>query len=480
MEHPSGMTLTDGDLSAIEAEYRRLLTNKLARDLFDAEQAEDDEAASWTREDLTAFLDDDDEDFLPTVLEREDGAALFYTGLNMIFGDSGSGKSMVMAATVAQQLVGGQIVAWIDYEEVKPKTLIKRLRKLGVPREVIDAGLWWKHSDEALTKRRLAKMAAEALEMAGEERTVGLLVIDSVGEALGAEGLNEDKDSDTGPWMNRVRTVLPLLPDAAVVVVDHSTKAKDGPGRLHPSGSKRKRAALTGVAWLTETVEEFSKQTAGAVQLVCAKDRHGNFRRGDVGALVRVTPKAPAASESGHGGLEIRICAPPGGAGCQHRHVARDGRGPPGDQEEPRREHEPDREGAQRSRQRGQAGSPEPAGPARCRRPEEEGQRSPAHRYPGADARRFRVREGSVVKARTPPGDPFFDLAPPKGGGRVRRGQGIEAGESTSPGEVKRPPIEALTGTSPEFARRGPDLAGEARKRAPRPARSSHPERTPE
>jgi hypothetical protein len=279
--------------TAANKAYTRILGEELARKRREQELAEaSGSSASWQPADLTPYLDGEITEPVPTVLTRTDGKALFYVGLNTIFGDSGSGKSLIMCTTVAQELAAGRVCVWLDYEEATPATTVSRLLALGATREQIGQGLVWVHPDTPVTAEMLAQVADAALALAADDRVVSLLVIDSVGEALAADGLNEDKDADVGPWTNRVRTVLPRLPDCSVILVDHSVKARDGAGRLHPSGSKRKRAALTGIAWLAETVTEFSKHKAGAVQLVCAKDRHGNYLRGDVGAVVRVAPDA--------------------------------------------------------------------------------------------------------------------------------------------------------------------------------------------
>jgi hypothetical protein len=119
-----------------------------------------------------------------------------------------------------------------------------------------------------------------------DERNVTLVVIDSLGEVFGIEGINEDRDNEVGPWMRAVpRNLAEHGP--AVILIDHSTKANDNP--LYPSGSKRKRAAITGASYLAEATTPFvkakdTKAGGGRLRLTCAKDRHGNYRRGEVAA----------------------------------------------------------------------------------------------------------------------------------------------------------------------------------------------------
>ena len=81
------------------------------------------------------------------------------------------------------------------------------------------------------------------------------------------------------------------------------TKAKDNP--LFPSGSKRKRAAITGASYLLEAVVSLTREAGGRLRLTCAKDRHGNHRRKDVVAVLdfRVYPD---------GGTSVKVwTAPP-------------------------------------------------------------------------------------------------------------------------------------------------------------------------
>ncbi|WP_431473544.1 hypothetical protein [Ornithinimicrobium sp. W1665] len=65
-------------------------------------------------------------------------------------------------------------------------------------------------------------------------------------------------------------------------------KADDG--GLWPIGSQRKRAAISGAQYMQTTVRPFDRDTAGAAKLVCAKDRHGNYRPGQKVAELHVEP----------------------------------------------------------------------------------------------------------------------------------------------------------------------------------------------
>ena len=55
---------------------------------------------------------------------------------------------------------------------------------------------------------------------------------------------------------------------------------------MFPSGSKRKRATVTGRAYMLNLRTPFAIGQVGHVQLVVAKDRGGVFKRGDIAAEV--------------------------------------------------------------------------------------------------------------------------------------------------------------------------------------------------
>jgi hypothetical protein len=236
---------------------------------------------SWLRVDLWPYLTGDVETTVPTVLRRDDGAALFYPGcVNGVHGDSGSGKSLMVACATAQELRDGRTVAWIDLEDPSPVTLIERLRMFNVDDHAIGDRLHYFAPHDPFT--------AAAVEHVVDDIRAGavtLFVLDSLGEAFSLEGVDENLDVEVAPFL---RDVARKIADAgpAVVLVDHSTKAADSP--LHPSGSKRKRAAITGASYLLTATVTFTRERGGRAQLICAKDRHGRFRRGDCVAILEL------------------------------------------------------------------------------------------------------------------------------------------------------------------------------------------------
>jgi AAA domain len=265
-------------------------------------QRDDDNALdeSWRRVDLGPALRGEITKAVPTILRRDDDAACFTAGcVNGIHGGDGDGKSMVAALATAQQIHDGHHVIWVDFEEPNEATLLERLRDIfGLDPDMIDRQLHYHGPTEPFDD-----IAVAAIKRDAAEDDVTLIVVDSLGEAFGLEGVDEDKDKDVAPWMRRVaRTLADAGP--AVLNIDHATKAADNP--LHPSGSKRKRAAITGQSYLLEAATPLTREHGGRVTLKCAKDRHGHYRRGTLVAAVElniypdgvvVHVRAPAAPE---------------------------------------------------------------------------------------------------------------------------------------------------------------------------------------
>ncbi len=256
---------------------------------------------SWRRVDLAGVLRGEFHEIIPTVLRREDGRALFYRGhTNGTHSDSGIGKTWIATIAAAQEMHVGSRVLWVDLENPGPEIVLDRLRRLGVPDDLILAHLDYRRPSEPFTRH-----VVDDLEQAVTEDNASLVVVDSLGEAFALAGLDENKDVEVGPWMRSVARRLEAT-GAAVLLIDHSTKAADNP--LHPSGSKRKRAAITGASYLIEAPKPLTKEHGGRLRLVSAKDRHGQYPRGQIVAEIEFTVYPD-------GGLTVHVWPPSSSAG---------------------------------------------------------------------------------------------------------------------------------------------------------------------
>jgi len=240
----------------------------------------------WSRIDLAEVLAGNHPTPVPTVFPVEGAKALFYPGaVNMIHGDSGHGKSWVAAAAIAVEAKAGRHAMVLDYEDT-PVTMTARLQALGVSADVIVETVHYYRPVNPINSFVVDRLVNEIVEF-----EITLVVVDSVGEAFGVESINEDKDAEVAPWMRRVPRPFADA-GAAVLLVDHITKSAENP--LHPSGSKRKRAALTGTDFYVEQVKplgkcEGSEPISGRLRFTTGKDRHGTYQRGKPAAELEVT-----------------------------------------------------------------------------------------------------------------------------------------------------------------------------------------------
>src|SRR5829696_6267707 len=160
---------------------------------------------SWQRVDLGPALRGEIAKPEPTILGRDDGAALYTVGcVNWLHGDSGDGKSMTAALATAQELAAGRHVIWIDFEDPDATTLVERLRDtFEIPADVIERQLHYYGPLEPFDDLAVAEITRCAAEYG-----VTLIVIDSLGEAFGLEGIDENKDVEVAPWVRRVARAL--------------------------------------------------------------------------------------------------------------------------------------------------------------------------------------------------------------------------------------------------------------------------------
>lgn len=241
---------------------------------------------TWHPVDLTGVIDAVanglEGDDAPTVLRRSDGLGLFYPAeVNGIHGASGSGKTWFALFGCAQEVRAGQFVVYIDHEG-NPRGIVRRLLALGVSADEIASRFLYVQPESAFPE------GGEALVTLVRDLRPSLVVIDSTGEGLALHGANPNADEEVARWFQHVpRRIAALGP--AVGLIDHGAKASGS--ELWPIGSQRKRAAITGAQFYAETMTEFSREKAGALRAICAKDRGGHFTVGQTVAVLHVTPE---------------------------------------------------------------------------------------------------------------------------------------------------------------------------------------------
>ncbi|MCA0379181.1 MAG: AAA family ATPase [Actinobacteria bacterium] len=247
-------------------------------------------ACSWDRHDLTDILAGLQSGTLqqpqPTV-----AGWLYARAVNGLAGESGSGKTWTALVSVALEIMAGNAVVYVDFED-GPIGITGRLLALGVPADVIAALFIYVRPDEAFRD----DVRAGFWQMLGTARPT-LVIIDSTGESMAIEGVDPNSDDGVARWFRNVATAIADR-GPAVLLLDHLPKSDNAASS--PIGSQRKRAAVSGVQ-IIQTIAKsmsFAKGRAGEAKLVCTKDRHGNFVTGEVVMRLIVNPE-PARGEAG-------------------------------------------------------------------------------------------------------------------------------------------------------------------------------------
>ena len=203
---------------------------------------------------------------VPTILEVANSIPLFYRErINMLFGESGGGKTWLALAAIAETVATGQRVLFVDFED-NPNGIAERLVVLGVPMTAMSL----------IDYRNPTSSILNGLNTITEtEHTYALIVVDSTGEAMAAAGVNSNDDGEVAQWFAIIKKLLRLPGKPAIIALDHVAKNQEGQ-QLFSIGSQRKRAAVTGASYRVDTLKEPAKGKDGRLKLTVAKDRPGN------------------------------------------------------------------------------------------------------------------------------------------------------------------------------------------------------------
>lgn len=247
------------------------------------------EATSWAPVDVPGLIDVVSAGHRvgpePTLLRRTDGPALLYPGeLHLVMGEPEAGKGWLACAGIAERLAAGERVLYIDFE-TDVEAVLARMLTLGVDADVLAQRFAYVRPWGPLTGR-----AWIDLEPALTAHPT-LVVLDGVTEAFGLEGLDPDRNRDAAAWITRVPRRILAATGAAVLMVDHVTKSREGRGRW-AIGAQHKLAAVA-AAYALDVIERPARDRPGVAKIAIAKDRHGAVRAhahdGHI-ALMRIEP----------------------------------------------------------------------------------------------------------------------------------------------------------------------------------------------
>ncbi len=206
---------------------------------------------------------------------------LFYLGrVNGLAGESGSGKGWIAFATAVEQMKAGRDFYYLDFEDSPALAMLRLVNGLGVDPKLLKERMHYVHPRE----HNLAEI--EAFVSRVRATPDAFVVIDSTGESIGQSGRAQNIDEEVAAWFQELAHPLSEA-GATVLLIDHLVKSPEG--GLWPSGSQRKRAAITGTQLIVEVVDAPSKEDDGMVILKVAKDRHGARSAGSAASFVKYT-----------------------------------------------------------------------------------------------------------------------------------------------------------------------------------------------
>lgn len=246
----------------------------------------------------------------PDSLLRTDGVGLLQTGgiSHVLFGDAGSGKTMLALKKAIEQTRLGRDVVWLDYEMGR-KRLTNWLLRLGMDKygasrlHVLD----FVGQDGSLGD---AFKAVERLQerLKGEGRSISWLVMDSLSRAtsrLDQETFGGENDSSS--FIQIVDSFVGRLSAEGVstLMIDHV-----GHGDKTRQRGTSAKLQQTDVAYSFEVAVPWSRDAEGAVKLTCRKMRDGYFAVEEIVAVAVVQPQKTAGVDPEKRHVKITLLPP--------------------------------------------------------------------------------------------------------------------------------------------------------------------------
>lgn len=235
---------------------------------------------TWEPVDLGPYLRGEVQRPEPCIgVYRSDGVQFLYPGReHSILGGTEAGKTWVALMCVAAELLRGNTVAYVHFEESDPGSTIERLRLLNVP----DAAMVDRLRFAAPAQRVKPGWLAPLLEV-----RPSLAVLDGINEAIVLHGQKVDLD---GWSLFRQEVIVPFkAAGAAVLGCDHMPISNDE-NRRDAYGTGHKGNILDGSRLMLVNKEPFGRGMRGRSQMHVTKDRPGQLRiKGKPGRTPGVT-----------------------------------------------------------------------------------------------------------------------------------------------------------------------------------------------
>lgn len=301
-EHTSNLTYFDPEtpqaedptwLAALDAEFGIPLAGETP--------------SSWAPIENPATLADIKPKPPPSILTRDDGAALFYEGsINGLHGESGEGKSWVAKLAAGQEMAKGNHVVFVDHEDCYEQVTAD-IVALGFSYEQFRQFFHYIAPEEPLVtlvarQEKYTPGWRDYIDTLEEYRPT-LVILDGVTDGMNLHGLVPDTNDDYATF-KRVALDPAAKRGAAVVTIDHVTK-NGGGGKGYAIGAQHKRAGMTGASYEVKAVTPFARGRDGMFKLVCRKAKRGHWTKGETVAECHVT-----ALEDGQLTIDLRTPEP--------------------------------------------------------------------------------------------------------------------------------------------------------------------------
>lgn len=201
------------------------------------------------------------------VVYRSDHAGMFYPGCtHTVFGEPGVGKSWVAQFSCAEQLKRGGHVLYLDYES-NFRQVAQRLYNLGVPVDAMrerltyrgatgdptNSGATLEHPHTPHDGNTMAEAVYTKFTELIDRHPYTLAIIDGVASAMSAGGYDNNSNDDAVTFSRELPEFIANHSGAAVLMVDHVTKAAGN--RRYAMGAGQKLARVTGASFRADAID---------------------------------------------------------------------------------------------------------------------------------------------------------------------------------------------------------------------------------
>lgn len=209
-----------------------------------------------------------------------DGHGILYRSkVNLLFGPSESGKSMIAYGIIAQEVLAGRHVVILDFED-DADGLVTRMVDLGLtidqiaPDGASPGGIYYISARLGMEEEDFQRIKERVDAHKGGEHEVSLVLIDAATEAMATEGLNPDKAVEVAQWGASMPRRFAML-GPGVLLIDHTGLSDTD----RAQGSQHKKSMIDGVSLKVSRKQAYIRGRGGASKITVAKDRIGSVRQ---------------------------------------------------------------------------------------------------------------------------------------------------------------------------------------------------------